>query len=380
MDTRPPQHIGVFLPDLSFGGVEQVMLRLSEGMVERGVTVDLVVADAEGPARAQVAPGVRLVDLGKARTVAALPGLVGYLRGTRPDVIIAAKDHAVLVAVLASVVARALAPRRPRVPVIATVHSLTSVALQESARRTGTVVARLLPWTLARCAAVVAVSDGVADDLRLLTAGKGTEPMVIRNPVITPELLAAGDQPVAHPWYSEPHAEPVLVWCGRLGSEKDPLTAVRAFALAAEHRPLRLVVVGDGPLRDDVEREANAQGVAERIALLGYQEQPAPFLAGADLFVLSSRREGMPTALVEAAALGTRVVATDCQAGPRELLGRNAPEALAPVGDSAALAAAMLQALDRPGPTLPPADLDDFRQDRATEHYLELCEQVGSPR
>lgn len=374
MATRPPLHIGMFLPDLSFGGVEQVVLRLTRGFLDRAVTVDLVVANGEGAAKSQVPAGVRLIDLGRGRTVAALPGLARYLRSRRPDVLVSAKDHANVVAVLAA------ATTRVPVPVVATVHSCPSAALPESTRRSGAVVQRLLPWAHRRAAAVVAVSEGVADDVRRLAGGHPVDVTVIRSPVITPELLAEGAAEVDHPWFTRPRDVPIVVWCGRLAAEKDPLHALDAFARAAADRPMRLVFVGDGPLRVEVTRAAARLGLADAVEVLGYREHPAPYLAGADLFVLSSRREGMPTVLVEALALGTRAVATDCESGPRELLGRDAPGALAPVGDAAALAAAMLRTLDDPRPTLPAGALAEFEQSCATGHYLDLVQRVRGMR
>ena len=125
-------------------------------------------------------------------------------------------------------------------------------------------------------------------------------------------------------------------------------TLLRAFARLVSKRKARLIVLGEGRFRSSLLSLANGLGVAECVDFPGFTENPFAFLARADLFVLSSRNEGLPTVLIEAMVCGCPVVSTDCDFGPREILedGRHGP--LVPVGEPEALAGAMLSVLNNP--------------------------------
>jgi glycosyltransferase involved in cell wall biosynthesis len=227
------------------------------------------------------------------------------------------------------------------------------------------------PWA----ASVVAVSRGVADDLARVSGLPRESVGVIYNPVITPTMLALAREAPSHPWLA-PGQPPVILGVGRLARQKDFLTLVRAFAELRRHRAVRLIILGEGEDRPALEGLARELGVAEDVALPGFQDNALAYMAGSALFVLSSAWEGLPTVLIEALAAGTRVVSTDCPSGPREILQEGRLGALVPVGNAAALATAMLEALDRPSGSVTLDALTPFTRDAAVDHYLRLIESV----
>jgi glycosyltransferase involved in cell wall biosynthesis len=172
---------------------------------------------------------------------------------------------------------------------------------------------------------------------------------VVRNPVITPDLETLAQATVESPWFG-PDTVPVILGAGGLRTQKDFPTLMRAFARVRGQRRCRLVILGRGRLLGRLQTLARELGVQEDTAFPGFVENPYPLLRRASVFVLSSRWEGSPNVLTEALALGTPVVSADCLSGPREILdgGRYGP--LVPVGDAAAMAAAILQVLDAPLP------------------------------
>ena len=169
-----------------------------------------------------------------------------------------------------------------------------------------------------------------------------------------------------------------MIGAGRLRPQKDFATLIRAFARVRASRRVRLLILGEGPLRGALERLAGEQGVAADVSFTGRVPDAPAWMARAAVFALSSAWEGFGRVLVEALAVGCPVVSTDCPSGPREILGGGAFGPLVPVGDDAALAAAIARVLDHP----PDRDFlmqraDAFSLERGVDRYLDVL--LGAP-
>jgi glycosyltransferase involved in cell wall biosynthesis len=365
-------HLAIFVPTLQYGGVERVMLNLATGFADRGFKVDLVAADARGQLRPQVPAEVRTVDLVSSRVLASLPALVRYLRQQRPAALIAAMSHSSVVALWA----RRLAGVQTRI--IATEHTNLSPAFNNFSRWR----VRLLPFFMRRyfpwADGIVAVSNGVAEDVASWARLPQRRITVIYNPVLTKELLEKAREPVQHPWLV-PNQPPVVLAVGRLSIEKDFSTLVRAFAQVRQQRPARLLILGEGDERPRLETLSRDLGVVQDICLTGYQENPYAYMARAQVFVSSSIYEGFGLALVEAMATGVSVVSTDCESGPREILQHGRYGTLVPVGSVEALAKAILSKLDQGRQSVPSDWLRNFEVSTAVNAYWELISGESKP-
>ena len=359
------ERVALFLPSLRGGGAERAMLNLARGFAERGLAVDMVLAKAEGPYLNQLPPNVCVVDLGASRVLASLPGLVRYLRCERPQALLSALDHANVVALWARALARV--PTRIVVSVRSNTSWSTRYAPTLRARLAPLWIRPFYPWA----DVVVTISQGVADDLARLTGLSREKMRVIYNPVVTPEIFSKAQEPLDHPWFA-PGQPPVVLGVGRLTIQKDFPTLIRAFALVRAQRPARLMILGEGEERPKLEALVRELGLEQDVALPGFVSNPYAYMARAAVFVLSSLWEGLPTALIEAMALGTPVVSTDCPSGPAEILEGGVWGKLVPVGDRDALSAAVVSSLD--SPSLPDATrrAQDFSLDRIVGEYLEL--------
>jgi glycosyltransferase involved in cell wall biosynthesis len=365
----PRRAIAFFLPSLQGGGAERVIVNLAQGITERGLPVDLVVAAAEGAFLEQVSPAVRLVDLRRRRVLQSLGPLTRYLRREQPRVLISSMSHANVVALWAARLARRATP------VIVTVHNTMSRSTPEQGRLGRTLWPHLLrafyPWA----SHIVAVSRGAADDLARMSGLPRDRVSVVYNPVITPALLELARQAPNHPWFG-PDAPPVIVGVGRLTGQKDFPTLIRAFAEVRRCRSARLMIMGEGEDRPTLQALVSELDLVNDVALPGFRDNAISYVAASALFVLSSAWEGLPTVLVEGLAVGTRVVSTDCPSGPREILQDGLLGALVPVGNPSAMAAAMLAALEQPPGAVPLDVLAPFTLDAAVDHYLHLIENA----
>jgi glycosyltransferase involved in cell wall biosynthesis len=358
--------IAVYLPTLAGGGAERVMLNLTAGFAAAGHMVTLVVDRREGAYANAVPPGVRCVELKARKSILAFPKLRAFVQREQPDVLLSAL---VINNISAALVRRTTGGR---CRVFLSEHNTLSTQFAHT--REGwhrRIVAPCLKYILPWADGMIVVSPGVGEDLR--QAFGITMPMqAIGNPILPDDYPALYSRTVA-PW--PPHPGPTFLGVGRLTLQKDFPTLIRAFAHVRAQRPARLVILGTGPDQAALQALAGQLGLSDTDVLFpGFVEHIHPCYRMADVFVLSSAWEGFGNVLVEAMATDIPVVSTDCQSGPAFILENGKFGALVPVGDSSAMAAAMLAALD----TSPEARAaarrraEDFRIDTVVEEYLKV--------
>lgn len=351
----------VFLPSLAGGGAERSMGIVANGLAERGVEVDLVLAQACGPFLDEVSSRVRIVDLGRSSVVTAVPGLARHLRKTQPHALLAAMSHANVAAAMAHRLARS------RARLVLSERSHFSSILREYRNLRMGLTRQLMRLTYPLADRIVAVSEGVAHDLaRHLGSSERIE--TIYSPVVTPSLAQLAAHEPTHRWLRQ-RVSPVVLAAGRLIPEKEFSTLLEAFAMLRRQRPAKLVILGEGELRDALVAQAGRLGVAGDIDLPGFDPNPYSAMRHCDVFVLSSRYEGLPGVLIQAMACGARVVSTDCPSGPREVLEGGRWGRLVPVADAAALARAIGEALDDEHPPEVQSRAAAFSADAALAAY-----------
>jgi glycosyltransferase involved in cell wall biosynthesis len=357
--------VAIFAPDLVVGGAERSMLNLAAGLTGRGHTVDLVLARAQGPFLVDVPRTVRMVDLKARRVLTSLVPLIRYLRRERP---------VALLSVLHGNVIAIWARRLSGVPVRLIVSERNTLSSEAQGFRQDFrvrlmphLVKRFYPW--ADC--VVAVSQGVADDLVRIAGIPREHIRVIYNPIVTPQLREKAQASLNHPWFA-PGEPPVVLSVGRLSAQKDFVTLIQAFGIVRRRRPARLLILGEGEERPALEALVEQLDLARDVSLPGFVANPCPYMAQAGVFVLSSRWEGLPGVLIEALYCGSPLVATDCPSGPREILADGRYGRLVPVGDALALVEAIEATLDERSPRPPRESWQWFEMETAVDQYARL--------
>jgi glycosyltransferase involved in cell wall biosynthesis len=224
--------------------------------------------------------------------------------------------------------------------------------------------------------AIVAVSKAVASDLSQTLGLPKRSIRVIYNPVPIDEVVRLSRGPAKCAWF-QPGEPPVVLGVGSLWPHKDFKTLIEAIAIALRDRPLRLVILGEGPERPRLEDLIRRLGLGAEVLLRGFVDNPFSWMARSSVFVVPSRWEGMSIALVEAMACGVTPVVTDCPGGPVEVLENGRLGYVTPVGDPAAMAAKILQAIDGPSsPTELMRRAHDFSVERSVTEYVSLLSPV----
>jgi glycosyltransferase involved in cell wall biosynthesis len=363
-----PKRLAIFVSFSGMGGVERVVYNLIEGLSEHDVQVDLLaVVTKKGRLPEIPWSNVRVNVLDTKHSQMAIPEVSRYLKRERPDVLMAAKDRAIRTAVLA----RRWAGTDTRL--IGQLHMNMSGFLQNKSAVKRWLRTAPMRWLFPDLDLIIGVSQGVVEDAHQVTGLPKDRMVALPNPVITPEVYTKAEQPTGHPWFDPVDRRPVVLAVGRLTPEKDFPTLLRAFRLVRQRVDCRLAIVGEGPMRRSLEDLAAALGIRDHVSLPGHTTNPFAYMKRADLLAFSSIAEGSGNVLIEAMALGTPVVSTDCPYGPAETLDGGKYGRLVPVGSAEKLAEAMLDTLDHPlQASSLQAAVAEYSLARSTQRYVDV--------
>lgn len=362
------KRIAFFIPDLSDGGAQKVVVNLMKGMCDRGVSLDLLLAHAEGPFLAQVPKDVKIINLEVSRVAKAILPLSRYIQKYQPWALISHLNYANVAAVLAKQIART------KTRLVLVEHN--TISAHKSKVRTFKFVNYLMKFLYPKAEFIVSVSEAASRDLARHLGFSHREVKTIYNPIVDDNLLIKANSPFNHPWF-QTGSPPVFLAAGRLIELKDFPTLIKAFAQLRKSKNARLLILGEGELREELENLAESLGVAEDILLAGFVDNPYAYMSRAAAFVLSSRSEGLPNVLIEAMACGCSIISTDCFSGPREILDSGRYGILVPIGDYQAMSNAMLKLLENPlvsRNSLIERAINIASFEKATTEYLDLVE------
>jgi len=319
--------IALFLPTLTPGGIERCMLNLASGFIQQGVSVDLVVADYRGDFMTKIPDEVTVVDLGVDRVLKSILPLREYLTGVEPDVLLAGHTHANIAAVIAGKTSIS------DTTIAIGIHNTHSLSSSESHDFGSKVKKQLYRRLYSFADHVIAVSEGAKQYVVQHTSLKKSDVAVIYNPVVTDYLFVEADRSVDHRWLNDESLQ-VILGAGRLVEQKDFETLIRSFEkFSRRNDQARLLIAGEGPKKQELLTLQSELDIDERVELVGYLDNLSAYMNAADVFVLSSKSEGFGIVLVEAMAVGTPVVSTDCPHGPSEILNNGEYGELVDVGN-----------------------------------------------
>jgi len=368
-------NVAIVISRLSNGGLERVQSHLAHAFAQRGIHTAVAAGVIVHRHAGDFPPEVPVVEIASAGRLAFAPGLLNFLRRTRPDCVFTTSND---------VACMAVAMKRlffPQLRVVVTQHLSLSGPLGHSSgwQQTKLRIVRAIMRLLLRHAdAFVAVTNQVANDLADEIGLDRRRIHVIHNPIIGSDFASRLDErPPVYLWGAG--ETPTIVYAGRLAPEKRLDLLLDAFSELLTRRQARLLIVGDGPERTALEQRICLAPLSGRCMISGFVDNVFPLIAASDVLVLPSDYEGFGNVLVEAMACGVQVVATDCPHGPREILEDGHYGQLVPTGDAAALREAIERVLTgeaRIEPELLRTRARQFGVDRAADEYVSLMRDV----
>jgi len=360
------EKIVFFCDSLGSGGAERMMISLANGIHRAGYALIMVLVKHKGEFLDELDNGIQVVNLASSRAFFALFPLVRYLRHAKPSVMLATMGHINSIAVLARFLAKyplRLVVRESTTPSIAFRHASF---FQKS-------IWNLLYSNILKSAdLIVTPSEGVAADLISEYKQMWNQIRVIPNPLDISRLIELSNSP-NEPELRLPLHESIIIAVGRLHPAKDYPTLIRAFAKVLETRIAHLLILGEGEERKSLEQVIRSLNIQDHVSVPGFVKNPFSFMKQAAVYVLSSQYEGLPNTLLQALAIGTPSVSTDCPNGPREILENGLWGRLVPVGDIDALAQAIIDGLEG-RIAIPPIEMMEERYgiDKITQKYLDV--------
>lgn len=333
--------ICVVTPRFTIAGVPLAQLRFARALFEQGHEVDLMIGYVEPHVQLPEVIGVNVIVLKQKYVRNMLIPIWRYICSVKPEVVFSAEDHLNVTVLIAAIVSRTRAKisGSSRVTPFDTYSNVLF-----SKRWFLKQLMRMVAW---RADALTCVSKDMV--LQYQNVFSGLSHVDVYNIVDDKLSRQRMLEPVKHEWLSN-HDIPILIAAGRLAAWKGFSDLIHAMKDVSNNRKARLLILGDGPLRDELAHLILTLGLSDVVALLGYVDNPLKYFSHADVFVLSSHVEGLPNVLVEAMMCGCTPVATDCPTGPREVLQGGKYGYLVPVANPTALAKGIEQALDNPIP------------------------------
>ena len=350
----------IYTPTLE-GGVGRILFNLTQGLAAKNYQVEILVNQITP--ESFVAPNISVINLNQPRTFKNLSAIIRYLKTRQPKTFMSVIYHGNLVSLAAHAISRSQSR------MIICEHIALAQALGNEKNLLRQILKILIRIFYRFADAIITVSESAAQELELHGVPQ-KKIKVIYNPVLTPDLAVLADEKIDLSWFNP--AVPVVLAVGRFTAQKDFETLIRAFATVRKQRLVKLLILGDGPEKAHLDRLIAELDLKSDVIMPGFMKNPYPYFKHSNMFVLSSRWEGLPTVLIEALALGLPIVSTDCPSGPREILNAGKLGRLVAVGDHTAMSAAMLQTLNNPWPKPSADDLENFTAATAVTKYEQV--------
>ncbi|MFC1824751.1 glycosyltransferase [Thermodesulfobacteriota bacterium] len=300
-----------FLPDLNGGGAQRTVINIVNHIDRKAFQPILVIGTTEGPLREALSQRVKIVDLHCNRVRGAIIPLSHQIKRWYPKILFSGYPDANV----AMMLAKKLSGWKGQ------------SVFRESNNRTaskvdwGIMMRHLVKWSYRAAPRVVALSNGVREDLIKRYGILAEKVRTIYNPVDIEAIKRMASQKIGVDKQEDTNFKGKLkiISAGRLVKQKGFDILIKSIAKIKD-QPIHLTILGEGEEKDNLINLRDKYGLKDTISLPGFQKNPYPWMRLSDVFVLSSRWEGFGHVIVEAMACGLPVIATKCPSGPDEII------------------------------------------------------------
>lgn len=329
----------VITPRFTIAGVPLAQLRFARALAAKGHDVDLIIGYIEPGNKIPNCQNINIIDFNKKSVRGMLLPLIKYFFISRPQVVFSAEDHLNIVVIMASIFSfsKAKISGSSRVTPFDT---YSNILLSK-----GWILKQFSKLLIKRADVLSCVSKDMVVQYKKVFPN--SPHICIYNIVDDIESRKKMDEHQSHSWLIDKKC-PVIIGAGKLAEWKGFDNLINAIAECKKSLNIKLIILGDGPLKEALLSQIKELNLEDSIELKGFVENPFNYYSHADVFVLSSRVEGLPNVLVEAMMCGCTPVSTDCPTGPRELLQDGKYGYIVPVDDHVRLAEAINRAIDEP--------------------------------
>lgn len=362
----------IYIDCLQGYGADRVLVKLANGLVEQGISVDLIVAKKIIKPNLKINNSVNVIQLNSSRynPIKNIVYLSKYIRKNKPQCLLSSIHFNNVV------LASALFLSGTKSKLILRQANILEKQFEGYPSLISFLLYRLLKLAYKKADLLIAPSRAVMLDMNKYMGAKQNKIKIIYNPIVTLDIFEKAKQETNHKWFGKNYQ--IILSIGRLKPQKDFPTLLKAFAKVKQNlKQAKLIILGEGFLRQELEDLAVELKIEKDVDLAGFKQNTYPFIANADLFVSTSLYEGLPNVLIEAFALNRKIIATDAVGGSAEILGYGLYGTLVPVGNPDLIAEAIERILkDGSSALKEPRPTHIFNQTEQVNKYIAVIEQL----
>ena len=309
--------ISLFIPSFETGGVENNVILYSKILIENGYRVDVVYTRANDKKlqlindevnRVKIKP-ILNIPFVHPRVIDSLNIIIGYyryLQENKKNIMVFSFQNSIVSILLCNLIG---------VKVIARVANHPNIINVDGTLMTK--ISNFLKNYIYRYATLVITNSQITSKQIAMNTKAKTK--TIYNPSFSNKIVEMSNEPIDDERFSNIKTKKIIA-VGRLVNQKNFELLIRAFKVVLESIDAHLIIIGEGEKRDELIKLVEELNLINKVYLVGFQSNPHKYVKNSDLFVLSSLYEGLPNSLIEAIAVDTPAIATNCLSGPSEIL------------------------------------------------------------